>query len=119
MTDDGRLTTTDRILQAAEGVRGETEALLAELVRQPSLLGQEQGALEVMAQAFRSLGLEPRRVPTDPAVLANAAGWSPPLTPYGGRENGVALHRPREARGRSLLLQGHVDVVPEGAADLW
>src|SRR5437763_8681714 len=106
MTDEGRLTTTDRILQAAEGVRGETEALLAELVRQPSLLGQEQGALEVMAQAFRSLGLEPRRVPTDPAVLAREPGWSPPLMSYAGRDNVVARSLPEQQRGRSLLLQG-------------
>ena len=26
---------------------------------------------------------------------------------------------PAEVRGRSLALQGHVDVVPEGAADMW
>ena len=31
----------------------------------------------------------------------------------------VALHRPRNKVGHSLMLQGHVNVVPEGAADLW
>src|SRR5208282_857157 len=30
-----------------------------------------------------------------------------------------AIHRCEQPKGRSLLLQGHVDVVPEGAADLW
>jgi len=38
---------------------------------------------------------------------------------YEGRDNVAALHAPREARGRSLMLQGHVDVMPPGAADLW
>lgn len=108
-----------RILDAADSLRGETEALLASLVRERSLLGEEQGALAVMADAFRGLGLEPRRVPTDPAVLGEQPGWSPPLIGYAGRDNVVAVHWPRERRGRSLLLQGHVDVVPEGAADLW
>lgn len=54
-----------------------------------------------------------------PAELAGHPGFSPPLIPYEGRDNVVALHQPREKRGRSLTLQGHVDVVPEGAADMW
>ena len=29
------------------------------------------------------------------------------------------IDRPRDAKGRSLVLQGHVDVVPEGAEDEW
>jgi acetylornithine deacetylase len=107
------------ILDAADTVRPDTEALLARLVRERSLLGEEHGALAAMADAFAGLGLEPRRVPTDPGALAHQPGWSPPLRPYAGRDNVVATYRPREARGRSLLLQGHVDVVPEGAADLW
>ena len=31
----------------------------------------------------------------------------------------MATHRPREGRGRSLLLQGHVDVVPAGPLNMW
>ena len=46
-------------------------------------------------------------------------GFSPPLISYAGRDNVAAVHRPRQRAGRSLMLQGHVDVVPEGAADLW
>ncbi len=107
------------ILDAVDGLRAESEALLARLVRHRSLLGEEAGCLEAMAEVFRGLGLEPRRVPTDPVRLAALPGFSPPLIPYEGRDNVVAVHRPRAAGGRSLMLQGHVDVVPEGAADLW
>ncbi|MBV8911496.1 MAG: ArgE/DapE family deacylase [Acetobacteraceae bacterium] len=107
------------ILDAAGTVRADTEALLTRLVRERSLLGEEHGALAVMEDAFRALALVPERVPTDEAALAAKPGWSPPLISYAGRDNVVAVHRPREARGRSLMLQGHVDVVPEGAADLW
>ncbi|MBX6745046.1 MAG: ArgE/DapE family deacylase, partial [Acetobacteraceae bacterium] len=39
--------------------------------------------------------------------------------PYEGRDNVVAVHQPKQRKGRSLALQGHVDVVPEGAADMW
>jgi len=31
----------------------------------------------------------------------------------------VGIHRPRSEQGRSLIMQGHVDVVPEGPADMW
>ncbi len=31
----------------------------------------------------------------------------------------VGTHYPREEKGRSLIMQGHVDVVPEGPHDMW
>lgn len=31
----------------------------------------------------------------------------------------VGIHRPREEKGRSLILQSHLDVVPEGLHDMW
>jgi len=107
------------ILDAVDGLRDDATALLARLVRHRSLLGEEAGCITEMEGVFAGLGLDPWRVPIDTAALADVPGFSPPLMSYAGRDNVVALHRPREARGRSLMLQGHVDVVPEGAADLW
>jgi acetylornithine deacetylase len=107
------------ILDAAAALEQESVETLARLVRCPSTLGHEQSALEEMARIYEGLGLSPRRVPTVPAALATHPGFSPPLVPYEGRDNVVAVFTPREARGRSLALQGHVDVVPEGAADMW
>ena len=107
------------ILQAVDGLADDSVALLAQLVRHRSLLGEEAGCLQAMEEAFAGLGLAPRWVPVDVDVLAGVPGFSPPLIPYAGRDNVAAVHRPRDARGRSLMLQGHVDVVPEGAADLW
>lgn len=106
------------ILAAVDAGRGETEALLARLVRHRSLLGEEQGALDEMAAAYEGLGLPVRRVATDLGALASVAGFSPPMMSYAGRDNVTAMHRVAGS-GRSLMLQGHVDVVPEGAADLW
>ena len=31
----------------------------------------------------------------------------------------VAAYRAKNPTGRSLILQGHIDVVPEGPADMW
>jgi acetylornithine deacetylase len=107
------------ILDAASTLEGETEALLARLVRHRSLLGQEQSCLADMEEVYRELGLAPFRIPVDTSSLADHPGFSPPLIPYGGRDPVAAIHRPRNAVGQSLMLQGHVDVVPEGAAELW
>ena len=107
------------ILDAAREVEAETVELLAALVRERSVLGEEHGALDVIARAFAAAGLTPARVPVDVAALERRPGWSPPLIDYAGRENVVARHRPTRASGRSLMLQGHVDVVPTGPERLW
>ncbi len=107
------------ILEAVAALRDDSTAMLMRLVACPSTLGNEASALEEMARIYQSIGLTPRRVPTEPSVLAGHPGFSPPLISYEGRDNVVAVHTPREKRGRSLTLQGHVDVVPEGAADIW
>ena len=88
-------------------------------MRHRSVLGEEASCLEEMAGIYRGLGLSPWRIPVDADALADHPGFSPPLIGYAGRDNVAAVHRPVTAKGRSLLLQGHVDVVPEGAADLW
>ena len=107
------------ILSAVDAAAADGVSLLAQLVRHRSLLGEEHGALDAMAAAYEGLGLAPRRVPVDADAMAGLPGFSPPLISYAGRDNVVAEHRPVAATGRSLMLQGHVDVVPEGAADLW
>jgi len=107
------------IRDAAGALEGETEALLARLVRHPSLLGAEQSCLADMAEVYAELGLAPRRVPVDITALADHPGFSPPLIDYAGRDPVVAVHTPRQGGGRSLMLNGHIDVVPTGPAELW
>ena len=107
------------ILDAADTLRDDTVSLLARLVSHPSTLGNEASCLDEMEGEYRGLGLDPFRVPVDVNKLADVPGFSPPLISYAGRENVAAVHRPRERAGRSLILQGHLDVVPEGAAELW
>ncbi len=107
------------ILQAVDALRPDALALTMRLVRHASTLGHEQSCLDDMAEVYAEAGLSPTRIPTVPAELERHPGFSPPLIGYEGRDNVAALHAPREARGRSLMLQGHLDVVPEGAAELW
>lgn len=89
------------------------------LVREDSQLGREEGAQSIMVGWFDELGLEVRRVPIELDAIRDRPGFSPPLTDYAGRRNVVGIHRPAEARGRSLILNGHIDVVPPGPGRLW
>ncbi|HKM61112.1 MAG TPA: ArgE/DapE family deacylase [Acidisphaera sp.] len=107
------------ILEAVDLLQDEAVALLTRLVRDQSTLGHERGCLDDMADVYRASGLDPFPVPVDVQALADKPGFSPPLIGYEGRDNVAAIHRCEQPKGRSLLLQGHVDVVPEGAADLW
>ncbi|MBE9606582.1 ArgE/DapE family deacylase [Acetobacteraceae bacterium H6797] len=107
------------ILEACASLESWSVQKLDTLVRHASTLGKEQGALAEMESLYTEMGLKPFRVPTVPEKLANHPGFSPPLISYEGRDNVAAVHTPKSKKGRSLVLQGHVDVVPEGAADIW
>ncbi len=108
------------IVDAVAQQRDEAVDLLCELVSHPSLLGQEASAQRVMKQRFADLGLRVHEFAIDEARLKTHEGWSPSIVSYDGRPNVVGVHQPRgPVRGKSLILNGHIDVVPVGAAALW
>src|SRR3954469_25210712 len=98
------------------------EDLLAELVAAPTLLGREEPGQAVMARAFADCGLEP----VDVAMDADAIRADPRHSPFSwtveGKRNVVATWAGSTGphpRGRSLILNGHVDVVPPASTALW
>jgi acetylornithine deacetylase len=100
--------------------RDATIAFLSDIVAEPSLLGQEAGAQDRIEKEFRSLDLAIDRFEPDLEEIRTLPGFSPTvLDSYAGRENVVGLHTPREPKGRSLILNGHIDVVPTGPESLW
>jgi acetylornithine deacetylase len=104
---------------AVAATRADTVRMLSELVALPSLLGDEAGAQDWMAGTLGTMGLRVDRFDIDEAKLKSHRGWSPSIVSYDGRPNVVGVHAPREARGRSLILNGHIDVVPVGNASMW
>lgn len=110
---------TQRIVSAVDGLQGDAVALLSSLVEQPSLMGDEAGAQEIVADAFAAMGLEVDRFAIDDAAIRTMPGYSPSIISYEGRLNVVGIHRPKTSRGRSLILNGHIDVVPVGDVGRW
>ena len=112
--------TEAEIVQAVAVQREEAVALLCELVAQPSLLGAEHGAQALMRREFERNGLRIHEFAIDEAKIRDHPGYSPSIIPYEGRYNVVGIHRPHgPVRGKSLILNGHIDVVPVGTERLW
>jgi acetylornithine deacetylase len=92
--------------------------LLARLVDRPTVLGDEEAGQSVIAEALLELGLEPVSVPMDADALRAHPLASPFDWDVTGKRNVVATWGPgRRDDGRSLILNGHIDVVsPEPRA---
>jgi len=111
--------TDAEVLAAVDAQRAWMEDLLEQLVRVPTTLGHEDGGQAVMAEAFADCGLEPVDVPLDAGALRADAGSSPFSWDVAGKRSVVATWEAEAPGGRSLVLNGHVDVVPPAAEHLW
>jgi acetylornithine deacetylase len=108
------------ILAAVAGEEAAMVDLLAELVETPTLLGREAPGQAVMRRAFADLGLEPFDVPLEPAALHRHPAGAPYSWDLAGKANVLATWEPAEpADGRSLILNGHIDVVSPEPVSLW
>jgi acetylornithine deacetylase len=111
--------TDAEVLAAVAGEAEWMEDLLVRLVEAPTVLGAEEQGQRLMEDAFRDCGLDVRSVPLDAGALRAAAGASPFSWDVDGKRNVVGDWAPRAHSGRSLILNGHVDVVPPAAEELW
>jgi acetylornithine deacetylase len=90
------------------------EELLVELVAAST----EEAGQELMARAFADIGLEPVDVYLDADAIRADPHSSPFSWDVSGKRNVVATWKGR-GDGRSLILNGHVDVVPPANEALW
>jgi acetylornithine deacetylase len=108
------------ILEAVAAEAPAMTELLAELVAARTLLGDEAAGQAVMRRAFSELGLEPFDVPLDPAALERHPAGAPFGWDVAGKANVLADWPPAGAAdGRSLILNGHIDVVSPEPSSLW
>lgn len=91
---------------------------LGDLIGHPSLLGSERGAQERVRSELDLMQLEPELYTYESAQLQNLPGYSIPYEDHPERPNVRARLR-GSGGGRSLLFNGHVDVVPPGPLHHW
>ena len=106
--------------QAVQAASADLIAFLQTLVQTPSLPDQEGAVQELVAAKLRSLGLEVEIVPTLFSELRKHPAFGDDGFSPDGRINVVGRWRGTQtAPGHSLILNGHVDVVPPGDLALW
>lgn len=92
---------------------------LGDLVRHASLRGREHTAQEMVHGALASRGYGMDRWAIDVDEIRDHPGFSPVTVDYANAINVVGTHTPTRVKGRSLILNGHIDVVPVGPRDMW
>ena len=109
----------ERILEAVDALFDTQVAFTADLVRMPSLRGQEAEAQRFYAAALEERGYAVETLAIDLEAIRDHPGFSPVTVDYSDALSVIGTHEPRDATGRSLILNGHMDVVPEGPRDMW
>ena len=107
-----------RVDDAVDALRPELIAFAQSLVRIPSVSGSEQAAQRAIAEKYESLGLATDIVPSVREELETHPAFSDDAIPFVDRLNVVARWR-GTGGGRSLILNGHMDVVPPGDLAKW
>lgn len=98
--------------------RDEIISFVKELVRTPSLANDEGGVQNIIHEKLKELNLDSHKIPVIFSELNdhpafNDDGFSPD-----SRINVTATWK-GNGKSRSLILNGHVDVVPTGPENLW
>jgi acetylornithine deacetylase len=109
----------DRILASVEQGFDEQVGYTQDLIRLRSVRGNEH---VIQDRVFRELcrrGYAMERYEMDQEAIERHPCGSPFSDEHSRAPIVVGIHRPRTESGRSLILQAHVDVVPEGPAGLW
>ena len=108
----------NKINKAINDNKDEIIAFVQELVRTPSLANQESDVQHIIHNKLNSIGLNSKIIPVIFSELEhhpafNDDGFSPD-----SRINVTALWQGNN-NAKSLILNGHVDVVPTGPEKLW
>jgi len=107
-----------RVDEAVDVLRPELIDFARSLVRIPSVSGSEQAAQRAIAAKYESLGLAVDIVPSVREELDTHPAFCDDAIPFVDRLNVVARWR-GNGGGRSLILNGHMDVVPPGDLAKW
>lgn len=120
---------SERIAAEIDRLRAPMTEFLQRLVQLPSLPGEEQAAQHFLAGKLRSLGCQVEILKSDFAELEHHPAFSDDGVSFDERLNVVGVwagSKPLSSssstsgdQGRSLILNGHMDVVPIGDPSLW
>jgi acetylornithine deacetylase len=114
MTQDNR----KAILDTIDAHRDDAIEFLRKMISIPSVTGDEAAIQDFVGDYMTDIGLDVDKWETDWEELKKHPGYRPVARGYEGRPNIVATHK-GTGGGRSLLLNGHTDVIPVGNGEGW
>ena len=110
----------ERLRAAVEANWNRQVEWLKTIVSFPSLRGREAPCQDWIAREFAARGWAVDRYTLSEVAMDTLPGFSPVMdTDYRDAVQVVASLRAPTQQGRSLILQGHVDVVPTGPIEMW
>lgn len=108
----------NRVLKHIERERAEILEFLQRLISIPSVTGDEREIQEFIAGKIERMGLTLDVWEPDLNELKKHKGYVPVTGDYENRPNVVGVKK-STGKGKSLLFNGHVDVIPPGPIDAW
>lgn len=108
----------ERLFSAVDELRPELIKTLQELVRIPSVVGNEARAQEYMKKLYQDLGLTVEMVEPDMEAVRKHHAFIDTKVPYEGRPNVIGTLA-GEQDAPSIVINGHIDVVSVEPRDLW
>jgi acetylornithine deacetylase len=108
----------EKLLEKIDQSRDKAIAFLRDMVVIPSVTGDEAQIQTFLSKYMTKIGLNVDMWETDWEELKKHPGYRPVDRGYEGRPNIVATWK-GAGGGRSLLLNGHTDVIPVGGGEGW
>ncbi|MBO0709433.1 MAG: acetylornithine deacetylase, partial [Candidatus Dormibacteraeota bacterium] len=119
MTEQTARAAREAVRDAVERGWDDEVAFLRALVGERSLRGMTAGAQLLVERRMRELALQPERVAIEVEKLRGRPGYSPVDWSSAGEYDLSGRLPGATSDGRSLILNGHVDVVPSTPDDHW
>ena len=108
-----------RIVDAVDAGFDAQLATTRDFVAIPSTRGAEGPCQDMIGDLLRARGYEVDDWHIDIDDLKVLRGYGPITHDFSRARSVVGTYRPSTSAGRSLILQGHCDVVPAGPLELW
>jgi acetylornithine deacetylase len=109
----------EKIFRTVEHLADDIIDLTCRLVQEPSTLGNEASVVDLMKTELEKLSFSPLLLPVDPSLLADHPGFAAVPWNYENKNNVVAVRPADGEGGKSVIFNGHLDVVDPEPVSFW
>ena len=108
-----------KIIQTVESLTDDIIDFTCRLVKEPSTLGNEASVVDLMKNELEKLSFSPVLIPLDQSLLSDHPGFAEVPWTYENKNNVIAVRPADGNSGRSVIFNGHLDVVDPEPVSFW